>query len=206
MAIRLGPLTEWPWQRLGNFKGDIHLAYSLLRMIHNQIWISLARYQTVRNKHRIVDREHGWPAHSNKQTDGAVMTAVVHAGPIEFLWFHRALRHHFLYSRYHSHHHASIVTEPITATWPERLTRAAPATTVMLDGDRDSPAEEEESALPPPAGCGVDGDDSSVPLRYSRRDGLSRRLKLGPAATRRELAAGDESHESPRLSPLISWV
>ncbi|EHA8587097.1 putative protein CER1-like 1 [Cocos nucifera] len=38
-------------------------------------------------------------------------------GPVEFLyyWFHRALHHHFLYSRYHSHHHASIVVEPITS-------------------------------------------------------------------------------------------
>ena len=43
--------------------GDIDLAYSLilpslaLRMIHNQIWISLSRYQTARSKHRIVDRD-----------------------------------------------------------------------------------------------------------------------------------------------------
>ncbi|KAL0397450.1 UNVERIFIED_CONTAM: Very-long-chain aldehyde decarbonylase CER1 [Sesamum calycinum] len=37
--------------------------------------------------------------------------------PVEFLyyWLHRALHHHFLYSRYHSHHHSSIVTEPITS-------------------------------------------------------------------------------------------
>jgi aldehyde decarbonylase len=50
------------------------------------------------------------------RTDGAIITVLLHIGPIEFLyyWFHRALHHHFLYSRYHSHHHASIVTEPIT--------------------------------------------------------------------------------------------
>ena len=50
------------------------------------------------------------------RTDGAIITALLHIGPVEFLyyWFHRALHHHFLYSRYHSHHHASIVTEPIT--------------------------------------------------------------------------------------------
>ncbi|KAL1299734.1 very-long-chain aldehyde decarbonylase CER1 [Arachis hypogaea] len=49
--------------------------------------------------------------------DGAVLVLVLHVGPVEFLyyWFHRALHHHFLYSRYHSHHHSSIVTEPITA-------------------------------------------------------------------------------------------
>uniref|UniRef100_A0A453CIF9 aldehyde oxygenase (deformylating) n=1 Tax=Aegilops tauschii subsp. strangulata TaxID=200361 RepID=A0A453CIF9_AEGTS len=50
-------------------------------------------------------------------TEGAIITALLHIGPVEFLyyWFHRALHHHFLYSRYHSHHHASIVTEPITS-------------------------------------------------------------------------------------------
>uniref|UniRef100_A0A453CII1 aldehyde oxygenase (deformylating) n=1 Tax=Aegilops tauschii subsp. strangulata TaxID=200361 RepID=A0A453CII1_AEGTS len=48
------------------------------------------------------------------ETKGAIIMALLHAGPVEFLyyWFHRALHHHFLYSRYHSHHHASIVTEP----------------------------------------------------------------------------------------------
>ncbi|KAL9811804.1 putative fatty acid hydroxylase [Arabidopsis thaliana] len=42
---------------------------------------------------------------------------LLHAVPVEFLyyWFHRSLHHHFLYSRYHSHHHSSIVTEPITS-------------------------------------------------------------------------------------------
>lgn len=50
------------------------------------------------------------------RTDGVLITALLHAGPVEFLyyWLHRALHHHFLYSRYHSHHHSSIVTEPIT--------------------------------------------------------------------------------------------
>jgi aldehyde decarbonylase len=50
------------------------------------------------------------------ETKGAIIMVLLHIGPVEFLyyWFHRALHHHFLYSRYHSHHHASIVTEPIT--------------------------------------------------------------------------------------------
>uniref|UniRef100_A0A0A0LD51 Fatty acid hydroxylase domain-containing protein n=1 Tax=Cucumis sativus TaxID=3659 RepID=A0A0A0LD51_CUCSA len=50
------------------------------------------------------------------RTNGVVIAALLHAGPVEFLyyWFHRALHHHFLYSRYHSHHHSSIATEPIT--------------------------------------------------------------------------------------------
>lgn len=50
------------------------------------------------------------------RTDGIILTTLLHIGPVEFLyyWLHRALHHHFLYSRYHSHHHSSIVTEPIT--------------------------------------------------------------------------------------------
>ncbi|XP_039115035.1 LOW QUALITY PROTEIN: very-long-chain aldehyde decarbonylase GL1-4-like [Dioscorea cayenensis subsp. rotundata] len=49
--------------------------------------------------------------------DGWIIIMLLHAGPVEFLyyWFHRALHHHFLYSLYHSHHHASIVTEPISS-------------------------------------------------------------------------------------------
>ncbi|GMN61989.1 hypothetical protein TIFTF001_031060 [Ficus carica] len=51
------------------------------------------------------------------RTDGVVITILLHTGVVEFLyyWLHRALHHHFLYSRYHSHHHSSIVTEPITS-------------------------------------------------------------------------------------------
>ena len=50
------------------------------------------------------------------RTDGIIITALLHSSVVEFLyyWLHRALHHHFLYSRYHSHHHSSIVTEPIT--------------------------------------------------------------------------------------------
>eukprot|EP00261_Vitis_vinifera_P039894 XP_019081137.1 PREDICTED: protein ECERIFERUM 1-like [Vitis vinifera] len=50
------------------------------------------------------------------RTDGVLLTILLHMGPVEFLyyWLHRALHHHYLYSRYHSHHHSSIVTEPIT--------------------------------------------------------------------------------------------
>jgi aldehyde decarbonylase len=53
------------------------------------------------------------------KTDGVIMAILMHAGPVEFLyyWFHRALHHHYLYSRYHSHHHSSIVTEPITCKY-----------------------------------------------------------------------------------------
>ncbi|XP_028805886.1 very-long-chain aldehyde decarbonylase CER1-like [Neltuma alba] len=121
--------------------------YMLLRMLHQQIWGSFSRYQTTKGKNRIldksldfeqVDRETNWddqivlnallfyigymfvPETSNMpfwRADGVIITAVLHAGPVEFLyyWLHRALHHHFLYSRYHSHHHSFIITEPITS-------------------------------------------------------------------------------------------
>ncbi|KAJ3690092.1 hypothetical protein LUZ61_019256 [Rhynchospora tenuis] len=173
MASNPGLLTEWPWHRLGNFKyvvvapwvvhgfyelaikgwHEVDIGYLLVfpamlfRVLHNQIWISLSRFQNARSKHRIVDksldfeqvdRERNWDdqiifnailiylGHTYLEagrylpwwsTDGAIVMALLHIGPVEFLyyWFHRALHHHFLYSRYHSHHHASIVTEPITS-------------------------------------------------------------------------------------------
>ncbi|KAL8119404.1 hypothetical protein AgCh_016793 [Apium graveolens] len=51
------------------------------------------------------------------RTEGVFITILLHVGPVEFIyyWLHRALHHHYLYSRYHSHHHSSIVTEPITS-------------------------------------------------------------------------------------------
>ncbi|CAK8543097.1 unnamed protein product [Lathyrus sativus] len=170
MASKPGILTNWPWKPLGDFKFVIltpwiaHTIYSFtwtqpdpmyylvlpfvfIRMLHNQIWISVSRYQTANGKRRIVDkgldfeqvdRETNWddqilltallfyitymvfPMASDLpwwRTDGVVLTAILHAGPVEFLyyWLHRALHHHYLYSRYHSHHHSSIVTEPITS-------------------------------------------------------------------------------------------
>ncbi|KAL2491379.1 Protein ECERIFERUM 1 [Abeliophyllum distichum] len=120
--------------------------FLLTRMLHNQIWISFSRYRTAKGSNRIVDksiefeqvdRERNWDdqiifngilfylgmyvkmAHHLPvwRTDGVILTILLHAGPVEFLyyWLHRALHHHFLYSRYHSHHHSSIVTEPITS-------------------------------------------------------------------------------------------
>ncbi|XP_019462066.1 PREDICTED: protein ECERIFERUM 1-like isoform X1 [Lupinus angustifolius] len=170
MASKPGILTDWPWKPLGNFKFLIltpwigHSIYSLtsnerdplyylifpfmlVRMMHNQIWISVSRYQTAKGNNKIVDkgiefdqvdRETNWDdqilftallyyigymifpfaAHLPWwRIDGVILTALLHAGPVEFIyyWLHRALHHHFLYSRYHSHHHSSIVTEPITS-------------------------------------------------------------------------------------------
>lgn len=50
------------------------------------------------------------------RSDGIIISILLHVGPVEYLyyWLHRALHHHYLYSRYHSHHHSSIVTEPIS--------------------------------------------------------------------------------------------
>ncbi|KAJ4776263.1 Fatty acid hydroxylase superfamily [Rhynchospora pubera] len=173
MASEPGPLTNWPWHGLGNFKYALlapWFAHSmhkfatskteerdllnlliipvlLLRLLYGQLWISISRFQTARSKRRIVnksldfdqvDRERNWDDQiiltallfygANSvipgtqrlpwwNTKGIVLATLLHIGPVEFLyyWFHRALHHHFLYSRYHSHHHASIVTEPITS-------------------------------------------------------------------------------------------
>ncbi|EOA39895.1 hypothetical protein CARUB_v10008574mg [Capsella rubella] len=123
------------------------VALMLWRIIHSQIWISVSRQRTAKGTRKIVDkpiefeqvdRERTWddqiifntllmylaniklPGASHLplwRLDGALLMALLHAGPVEFLyyWFHRALHHYFLYSRYHSHHHSSIVTEPITS-------------------------------------------------------------------------------------------
>ncbi|KAK9911244.1 hypothetical protein M0R45_035165 [Rubus argutus] len=203
MASTPGILTDWPWKPLGSFKyvvlapWAIHstnsfifgeegtdlfdfliLPFLLWRMLHNQIWISLSRYQTAKGKATIidkglefeqVDRERNWddqiifngilfylvmflakrvlPRAKTDfplwRGDGFVMTMLLHAGPVEYLyyWLHRALHHHFLYSRYHSHHHSSIVTEPITSVvhpFAEHITYfmlfAIPMVTTLLTG------------------------------------------------------------------------
>ncbi|XP_039070585.1 very-long-chain aldehyde decarbonylase CER1-like isoform X2 [Hibiscus syriacus] len=123
------------------------LPLMLWRALQNQLWITLSRYRTAIGTNRIVDksiefdqvdRESNWddqilfnailfylvnkyiPGASHLpmwRTDGVVITILVHACAVEFLyyWLHRALHHHYLYSRYHSHHHSSIATEPITS-------------------------------------------------------------------------------------------
>ncbi|KAE8009183.1 hypothetical protein FH972_005634 [Carpinus fangiana] len=173
MATKPGILTDWPWKPLGSFKYVIlapwvvHSTYTfmakreserdlfnlfvfpflLVRMLHNQLWISLSRYRTAKGNNRIVDkgiefeqvdRERNWddqillngllfyvghmilPQSHNLplwRRDGVVISSLLHAGPVEFLyyWIHRTLHHHYLYSRYHSHHHSSIVSEPISS-------------------------------------------------------------------------------------------
>ncbi|XP_044509587.1 very-long-chain aldehyde decarbonylase CER1-like [Mangifera indica] len=143
------------------------------RVIHNQIWISLSRFRSAKGTTRIVDkaiefdqvdRESNWDdqiifngilvyvfskmvmggSHIPLwRLDGIIITFLLHAGPVEFLyyWLHRALHHHYLYSRYHSHHHSSIVTEPITSVihpFAEHIAYstlfAIPLFTIMLTG------------------------------------------------------------------------
>ncbi|XP_004307280.1 PREDICTED: protein ECERIFERUM 1-like [Fragaria vesca subsp. vesca] len=137
-------VNEWEDKDLSYF---LIFPYMLFRMLHNQLWISLSRYRTSKGSGRIidkglefeqVDRERNWDDQiifnailfyigrmrldggrnvPLWRADGFVITFLLHAGPVEFLyyWLHRALHHHYLYSRYHSHHHSSIVTEPITS-------------------------------------------------------------------------------------------
>ncbi|KAK6919884.1 putative domain Wax2, C-terminal [Dillenia turbinata] len=117
-----------------DFSSFVILPFLLWRMLHNQIWISLSRHQTAKGAKRILDRSieddqilfngvifyiailtiPGTTHLPFWRTDGVVQTILLHVGPVEFLyyWLHRALHHHYLYSRYHSHHHSSIVTEP----------------------------------------------------------------------------------------------
>ncbi|XP_074264235.1 very-long-chain aldehyde decarbonylase CER1-like [Silene latifolia] len=77
------------------------------------------------------------------RSEGVLLMFLLHAGPVEFLyyWLHRALHHHFLYSRYHFYHHSFIVTEPITSvifSCAEHIAYyvlfAIPVLTVILTG------------------------------------------------------------------------
>ncbi|KAH7525284.1 hypothetical protein FEM48_Zijuj06G0208600 [Ziziphus jujuba var. spinosa] len=131
MAFNPGILTDWPWKSLGSFKIWITLSRYRTTKGNNRILDRGLEFDQ-------VDRERNWDDQillngillyvvsktvkraSNLplwRADGVVITILLHVGPVEFLyyWLHRALHHHFVYSRYHSHHHSSIVTEPITS-------------------------------------------------------------------------------------------
>ncbi|VAH16206.1 unnamed protein product [Triticum turgidum subsp. durum] len=135
MATNPGLFSEWPWKRLGSFKyvvlapwvahgiqqvaskgwREADLGYlvilpsMMLRALHNQAWITVSRLQNARGKRQIVDRgiEFEQIDRERNWDDQIILSAI--------LFFLGALHHHFLYTRYHSHHHASIVTEPITS-------------------------------------------------------------------------------------------
>lgn len=65
--------------------------------------------------HWVLPGYSGFPSFNAK---GLWHTLLFHAGPTEFVyyWFHRGLHHHSLYAQYHSHHHASFLTEPISGS------------------------------------------------------------------------------------------
>jgi sterol desaturase/sphingolipid hydroxylase (fatty acid hydroxylase superfamily) len=74
-------------------------------------------------KHVPVWGAHGWR--------GLATVVLLHMGPTEFTyyWAHRLLHHHTLFSRYHSHHHASFVTQPWSGTchpFLEHVVRLSP--------------------------------------------------------------------------------
>eukprot|EP00808_Paulinella_micropora_P005378 g79722.t1 len=58
----------------------------------------------------------GFPLHTNKW--GWLQLYLWHAGPTEAIYYmlHRVLHWHKWYAAYHSHHHASYTTEPITGS------------------------------------------------------------------------------------------
>ncbi|KAI3949352.1 hypothetical protein MKW98_023289 [Papaver atlanticum] len=118
----------------------IILPLLLWRIFHAQVWTSYARFKTAKAKNRIidkpiefeqVDRENNWddniilngvlfylgckwvPAASMEnspmpfwRTDGVVTTILIHME----LYIIISFTH-----RYHSHHHSSIATEPVTS-------------------------------------------------------------------------------------------
>lgn len=119
-----------------------------LRYLLFQIWGTASRLPFVSRRHQIqtkgikfeqVDHEARWesmiflgtfslyaayyflfPPEGVPTWDGRgiLVAFLVHAGPVEWIyyWGHRALHHHYLFTRYHTHHHSSFVTQPITSS------------------------------------------------------------------------------------------
>ncbi|XP_050236897.1 very-long-chain aldehyde decarbonylase CER1-like [Mercurialis annua] len=141
MASMPGVLSQWPWKPLGSFKHVIlapwvirHmylfavkgekmnasyliLPFLLMRMVHNQLWVSLSRHRTAKGNNRIVDkgiefdqidREINWDdqillngvifyvggmviPQANQmpfwRTDGVIITILLHMGPVEFIYY-----------------------------------------------------------------------------------------------------------------------
>ncbi|GJM95084.1 hypothetical protein PR202_ga11782 [Eleusine coracana subsp. coracana] len=103
-----------------------------------KVWISVSRHQTARSKHRIVNKSLDFNQGRPDRADGAAVLMprcrwrkVCRGGTPGDWWSlccctpapwsssttasTAPCTTHCLYSRYHSHHHASIVTEPITS-------------------------------------------------------------------------------------------
>jgi hypothetical protein len=74
-----------------------------------------------------------YPLWSN---EGLLIMFLLHMGPTEavYYWAHRALHHHYLYNRYHSHHHSLFITEANSgkeaytqSMWKKRLYDVKPS-------------------------------------------------------------------------------
>lgn len=65
--------------------------------------------------HKWLPRSGGLPV---VHWGGMLLTLLLHVGPVELLYYvgHRCIHGSSLFASYHSHHHASITTEPSTAT------------------------------------------------------------------------------------------
>jgi hypothetical protein len=117
---------------------------------------------------------------------GLVQLLLLHVGPTEWLyyWLHRALHWHPLYQRYHSHHHASFVAEPITGAPPAagpRIRRAGtPHPQALACGS--APATRLRAPPAPPARPGAAARRGGHP----RVGPLARLARIGGA----EAAAG----------------
>ncbi|CAD5191287.1 unnamed protein product [Musa acuminata subsp. malaccensis] len=95
----------------------------LMRLLHAHLWITLSRMKTANSNHSIVDkslnfeqvdRERNWDDQINLIAIVAYVSPPRWPRGVPLLLVHRALHHHYLYSRYDYHRHASVVTEPIT--------------------------------------------------------------------------------------------
>ncbi|CAN5972361.1 unnamed protein product [Sphagnum jensenii] len=107
------------------------LIMAAFRYLNGQLWMNLSRcyYLTSKDDNILLHVIVGTMVHElvpgftvtackfwNRM--GTVILLLLHVGPVEcvYYWAHRALHHHYLFSRYHSHHHSSFVTEPVTGT------------------------------------------------------------------------------------------
>ncbi|KAI6702911.1 hypothetical protein NL676_012047 [Syzygium grande] len=94
----------------------------LWRMLRNQIWTTLSRDDQILFNGLTFYIGAMTLAEASClpvwRSDGVITTILLHVRPVEFLyyWLHRALHHHYLYSRYHFLHHSSIVTEMMIDT------------------------------------------------------------------------------------------
>ncbi len=133
---------------------------------------------------------------------GLVQLLLLHVGPTEWLyyWLHRALHWHPLYQRYHSHHHASFVAEPITGA--RRARRAGHAQpTLGLFGE--FVAREAASAPPRLARPAPRGRPAAGRQRAARARGAARARRGRGSCPRRRLARGVARAATTRSPPRL---